>query len=62
MGNSETCPKCGCTEIAEGKQNGYARIYPVDNIFGMGSNVIYDICTNCGYILCMRVEKPGRFK
>lgn len=62
MENNEICPKCGCTEIAEGKQTGHARIYPPDNIFGMGSNVIFEICTNCGYILGMRVEKPGRFK
>ena len=51
MENNEICPKCGCIEIAEGKQNGYARMYPIDNIFSMGgSNVISEICTNCGYI------------
>ena len=63
MENNEIYPKCGCTEIAEGKQSGYARMYPIDNIFAMGgSNVISEICTNCGYILSMRVENPDKFK
>jgi predicted nucleic-acid-binding Zn-ribbon protein len=57
------CPKCGCKEIGQGKQVDAGRMYPIDSILmTFGSNIIADICTECGYIIGMRVEKPNRFK
>ncbi|MGL5348894.1 MAG: hypothetical protein ACRDA3_16205 [Peptostreptococcaceae bacterium] len=61
MIKNEVCPKCNCREIGQGKQVGNARMIPVDNL-SWGSNVIADICTECGYIIEMRVEKPRKFK
>lgn len=60
---NKICPKCGCTEIAYGKQNGYAKMFPLKDILNFsGSNVIAEICTDCGYILEMRVKDPEKFK
>lgn len=42
---------------------GHGRIYPADNLLmTFGSNVIHYICTDCGYIIASRVEKPEKFK
>lgn len=57
------CPICGSKEIKEGKQSGYARMYPINSFLNIGgSNIIARICTDCGHILSMRVEKPEKFK
>jgi len=56
------CPICGSTEIKQGKQVAHARMMPMDKIFATGSDVIADICTDCGHILSMRVAKPEKFK
>ncbi|MCB2309144.1 hypothetical protein LGL08_10440 [Clostridium estertheticum] len=32
------------------------------NVFNTGSATIADICTACGHILSMKVEKPEKFK
>ena len=56
------CPKCGCEEIGKGKAGGYGNILPVGKVFTMGSPVIFDICTNCGHILEMKVTQPYKFK
>lgn len=55
------CPKCGCTEIAGGEFTGYAALKPTNSIIA-SSAVIAEVCTNCGYILNMRVLKPEKFK
>lgn len=61
MEDSKVCPICGCKDIGKGKQGGQGGMMSVNNIF-IGSVIIADICTQCGYILSMRVEKPERFK
>jgi hypothetical protein len=35
---------------------------PLKGIFKTGSEVIADICTECGHILSMRVKNPEKFK
>ncbi|MCT4508097.1 MAG: transcription initiation factor TFIIIB [Tepidibacter sp.] len=55
------CPECGCTEIAGGEFTGYAALKPTNSIIA-SSLVIAEICTNCGYILNMRVSDPEKFK
>lgn len=62
MEKNKECPECGCKAIGKGKLSGYATMMPVDKTFSTGSAIISDICTNCGYILCMRVVKPEKFK
>ena len=60
---NDTCPKCGCREISEGKQVEAGKMLPIDKVgMSFGSSVIADICTECGYIIGMRVEKPDIFK
>ncbi|MGE4283861.1 MAG: transcription initiation factor TFIIIB [Clostridia bacterium] len=56
------CPKCGCKEIGSGKLSGYASVQPVGKMFSMGSEIIASICTECGYILEMKVLHPEKFK
>lgn len=63
MIESQTCPKCGSGEIGEGKQIGQAKMVPIDNMTLItASNIIAEICTDCGYIIATRVEKPDIFK
>lgn len=63
MIKNDVCPKCGCREIGQGKQVGSARMMPADALaWSFGSNIIAYICTECGYIIEMRVEKPQKFK
>jgi predicted nucleic-acid-binding Zn-ribbon protein len=56
------CPKCGCKEIGQGKQMGNGGMAPINRILTFGSDIIADICTECGYIIESRVEKPHKFK
>ena len=59
----EKCPKCNCDKIGKGKiGGGYASMMPLGKIFSMGSDIIADICTHCGYILGMKVKRPDKFK
>ena len=55
------CTKCGSSEIGQGKLDGYATMKPKNALF-LGSNIIANICTECGEILSMRVEEPKKFK
>lgn len=55
MTKNDRCPKCGCREIGKGKQISGGKMLPMDNlIMSFGSNIIADICTECGYIIEMR--------
>lgn len=56
------CPVCGSREIGKGKFDGYAALKPVGKVFSTGSSVIVNLCTDCGTILGMKVEKPEKFK
>lgn len=63
MTNSNICSKCGSREIGQGKQIAGGKMLPVDKVtMSFGSAVIADICTECGYIIEMKVEKPDKFK
>ena len=62
MENNQECPICGCKEIGQGKQMSQGRMFPLNKIFTTGSEVIAEICTNCGHILSMRVDYPEEFK
>ncbi|AGK96409.1 hypothetical protein [Clostridium pasteurianum] len=61
MENNQEYPICMCTEIGQGRQIGQGCMVPIKHIW-TGSAIIADICTNCGHILSMRVEKPKKFK
>lgn len=55
------CPKCGGTELGKGKHSGYSAMNPYRKM-RFGSDVIYIICTDCGFILESYVTKPEKFK
>lgn len=55
------CPLCGSKEIGQGKQ-GQSRMIPMNKFWTTGSEIIADICTNCGHILSMKVRRPEIFK
>ena len=57
----EKCPKCGSNELGKGKHSGYGVMYPVGKM-SLGSDIIYTICTKCGYIIEGYVSKPDKFK
>jgi len=61
MENNQECPICGCQEIGKGKQIAQGSMVPIGSMW-TGSAIISDICTECGHILSMRVEKPGKFR
>ena len=58
----EKCPVCGRTEIGEGKFCGSAAIIPAEKTISLGSTVLADICTNCGLIIQLQVNRPDIFK
>ncbi|EPY2302778.1 transcription initiation factor TFIIIB [Clostridium sporogenes] len=62
MENNKKCPICGCEEIGKGKKRGQGSMFPIGGSLFSSSEVIADICTECGYILSMRVEDPRKFK
>lgn len=63
MEKNKECPKCGCREIGKGNQIAGGKMFPIDNpTMSFGSDVIADICTECGYIIDTWVKKPEKFK
>ena len=61
MDSVSKCPECGCTQIGKGKLSGYANMTPVGRIFTTGSQVIADVCSNCGLIIKLKVDSPHKF-
>ncbi|MBT2684762.1 transcription initiation factor TFIIIB [Bacillus sp. ISL-37] len=59
---AKECPKCGGTEIGKGKHAGYAVMYPENKVMSLGSEILYVICTDCGFIIESYVKKPEKFK
>jgi predicted nucleic acid-binding Zn-ribbon protein len=62
MESNKGCPICGCKQIGKGKQYAQAKMFPIHKSFSMGSEIIAEICTECGHILSMRVKSPEKFK
>ncbi|HOO13146.1 MAG TPA: transcription initiation factor TFIIIB [Bacillota bacterium] len=61
MESKEKCPECGCNEIGRGKMSGHACIVPEGRVFA-SSALIAEVCTDCGLVLRLKVEKPHKFK
>ncbi|WP_033827244.1 hypothetical protein [Bacillus andreraoultii] len=59
----QQCPECGSTELGVAKWSGMANLQPVGklNLKG-GSPVLATLCTECGYILSIKVKEPHIFK
>ena len=51
------CPECGCKEIGRGRQMAQGSMYPLNKVFANGSQIVSEICTNCGYILSSDKEQ-----
>ncbi|PWA05311.1 transcription initiation factor TFIIIB [Pueribacillus theae] len=60
QGKVDECPKCGSRELGQGRHSGYSAMTPVGGI--LGSNIMYTICSKCGYIIEGYVTNPKRFK
>jgi rRNA maturation protein Nop10 len=56
----EKCPECGSRRIGQGKFSGYAAMSVVGKSFA-SSEVLADVCSDCGLIIQMRVKKPEKF-
>ncbi|MBD1372826.1 transcription initiation factor TFIIIB [Hazenella sp. IB182357] len=56
------CPECGGTEIGKGKHSGYAVMTPGDKLMTLGSEIVYTLCTDCGFIIKSYVKNPKKFK
>ena len=57
---STECPKCGCTEIGRGYHLRNGAMIPYGGVF-KASAVMYEICTNCGYVIAGYVDQPELF-
>lgn len=62
MQRPDKCPKCGGSHIGRGKFTGYAALQPLDKLFSIGSPVVANVCTDCGYVIDMYVTRPEKFK
>jgi predicted nucleic-acid-binding Zn-ribbon protein len=62
MSDKKECPICDCNEIGQGKHMAQGNLFPLHKVFTSGSEVITEICTNCGHILSMRAVTPHIFK
>ena len=60
MAKADKCPGCGSRYIGEGILSGYANMTVRGKPFS-ASKIIAQVCSNCGLILEMRVEKPDKF-
>lgn len=60
--SEKLCPICGSNKIGLGKHTAQGRMYPIDKVFSSGSEVIAEICTECGHILSMKVKQPEKFR
>ena len=55
------CPKCGSTRVGKGKLSGYATLQPKGKVFSLGSAIITNVCSECGFIFDLYAEKPEKF-
>lgn len=62
MARIDRCPECGCIEIGKGKFYGSAAMIPGEKKISIGSTVFGDVCTNCGLVIQLKVEKPDIFR
>jgi len=60
MAKTEKCPECGSRYIGEGVLSGYANLTVRGKSFS-SSKIIAQVCSNCGLILELRVDKPEKF-
>lgn len=61
MAKIDRCPECGSRYIGEGTFNsGYAYLTPKGKVFA-SSKVKAEVCSNCGLIIQLRVDKPEKF-
>ncbi|EGT3616116.1 transcription initiation factor TFIIIB [Clostridium perfringens] len=54
------CPLCGGTDIREGELEKYKELISSNIIFPKLVPVIVNVCTECGYILRMRVVELSK--
>ncbi|WP_181502667.1 transcription initiation factor TFIIIB [Paranoxybacillus vitaminiphilus] len=62
MVEEKKCPECGSKNIGKGKFMYEAKPIGKGKFFTSCSDVLVDLCTNCGLIITLRVDKPEKFK
>lgn len=62
MLKKNTCPECGSNEIGRGKFYGSSALIPAHKRISFGSTVFALVCTNCGFVIQLQVEKPRIFR
>lgn len=62
MEDKKKCPECGSVNFSQGVWKGYGALMPAGKVFSMGSEVLAELCTNCGLIVNLRVGNPQKFK
>ena len=60
MVKTNKCPECGSRYIGEGLFSGSATMTVKGRPF-TSAKVIATVCSNCGLIFDMRVDKPEKF-
>ena len=61
MDQEKRCPECGGINLSQGKWAGYSALHPIGKVFSLGSEIIADLCTDCGLIISMRAKNPEKF-
>jgi RNA polymerase subunit RPABC4/transcription elongation factor Spt4 len=56
----KVCPVCGGNEFGKGVL-GSARLIPIEKCFSSGSEVVAEICKNCGTVVSFKVMHPEQF-
>lgn len=60
--NFKKCPYCNSEKIGYGFQTNHAKMIPLDRtISSKSSDILAEICCQCGHILSLKVENPEYF-
>ncbi|AYF54312.1 hypothetical protein Z957_06535 [Clostridium sp. K25] len=61
---NKQCPKCNSKEIKQGILGPNAKLIAMGSILTIGnaSDIIAEVCTNCGHILELKAANPKALK
>ncbi len=62
MEKKDHCPLCQSYKISYGKLTGDVRLVPLGKTILSSSPIIAAVCTECGYIIAMKVQYPEKFR
>jgi DNA-directed RNA polymerase subunit RPC12/RpoP len=56
------CPDCKSNKIVKIRFTGEVKAYPYDKVLSLGSYLVGKVCTDCGLIIQLKLEKPEKFR